>query len=59
MTNPWKLATIDLRTDAGVALVKGQWGYSDTRIVPVDFRTADADGQPAMALLSVSTHEIR
>ena len=40
------LATIDLRTDAGVALVKGQWRYSDTRILPADFKRAGATGQP-------------
>ena len=27
------IATIDLATDAGVKLVKGQWRYSDTTIV--------------------------
>jgi gluconolactonase len=40
------LAAIDLRTDSGVALVHGQWRYSDTRIVPVDFKSPGATGQP-------------
>ncbi len=39
-------ATIDLATAEGVALVGGQWRYSDTRIVEVDFRGPGADGQP-------------
>jgi gluconolactonase len=39
-------ATIDLATREGVALVKGQWRYSDTRIIEVDFTGPGADGQP-------------
>jgi gluconolactonase len=39
-------AIIDLATDSGVALVKGQWRYHDTKIVDTDFRAAGADGQP-------------
>ncbi len=39
-------AVIDLATTAGAQLVKGQWRYSDTRIVEADFFTAGADGQP-------------
>ena len=39
-------ATIDLATSAGMDLVKGQWRYSDTKIVEADFRAADQDGQP-------------
>ncbi|MGH8501777.1 MAG: hypothetical protein ACREVE_04770 [Gammaproteobacteria bacterium] len=42
-------ASIDLATAAGVAQVKGRWRYSDTRIVEVDFRQPDADGQPTGA----------
>lgn len=42
-------ARIDLATDAGVARVKGEWRYSDTRIVEVDFKRAGADGQPTGA----------
>jgi gluconolactonase len=51
------LATIDLRTDAGVALVQGQWRYSDTRIVPADFKRAGADGQPDGAPVKTYDYE--
>jgi gluconolactonase len=44
-------ASIDLATDEGVHLVKGQWRYSDTKIVEVDFRGPGADGQPTGAPL--------
>lgn len=40
-------ASIDLATADGVALVKGQWKYSDTRIVEVDFNSAGTDNQPS------------
>ena len=39
-------ASIDLASTAGVALVKGGWRYSDTRIVEVDFRGPGQDKQP-------------
>jgi gluconolactonase len=39
-------ASIDLTTDAGVALVGGQWRYADARIVPADFPGPGADNQP-------------
>lgn len=39
-------ATIDLAIHAGVKLVKGEWRYSDTRIIEVEFRAPGADGQP-------------
>jgi len=39
-------ATIDLATDPGVQLVKGQWRYHDTKIVEADFRGPGPDGQP-------------
>src|SRR5438094_6409267 len=39
-------ATIDLATKAGVDLVKGQWRYSDTKIIEVDFKAAGPDKQP-------------
>jgi len=39
-------ASIDLATPEGIALVKGAWRYSDTRIVEVDFSGPGADGQP-------------
>src|SRR5437773_5985177 len=39
-------AVIDLATKEGVDLVKGQWRYSDTKIIQVDFKAAGADQQP-------------
>jgi gluconolactonase len=41
--------TIDLTSPAGVALVKGDWRYSDTKIVEVDFRGPGPDKQPTGA----------
>ena len=38
--------SIDLATREGVALVQGQWRYSDTRIIEVDFTGPGPDGQP-------------
>lgn len=42
-------ASVDLATDEGVKLVNGQWRYSDTKIVEVDFRGPGPDGQPTGA----------
>jgi gluconolactonase len=39
-------AVIDLATQDGVQLVKGQWRYSDTKITTVDFRAPGPEGQP-------------
>jgi gluconolactonase len=39
-------AEIDLATDEGARLVKGEWRYSDTRIIEVDFRGPGPDKQP-------------
>ena len=39
-------AAIDLATAEGVRAVKGEWRYSDTKIVEVDFKSAGADNQP-------------
>jgi hypothetical protein len=39
-------AAIDLATKEGVGVVKGQWRYSDTKIIPVNFRAAGLDRQP-------------
>jgi len=39
-------AAIDLASEAGVRLVKGEWRYSDTKIIEIDFKAAGADGQP-------------
>jgi gluconolactonase len=43
------IATIDLGTREGVAQVKGQWRYSDARIIETEFRAPDAAGQPTGA----------
>jgi gluconolactonase len=40
-------ATVDLGSKEGAALVKGQWRYSDTRIIEVDFKAVGPDGQPS------------
>ena len=39
-------ATIDLASEDGVRTVKGEWRYSDTKIVEVDFKAPGSDGQP-------------
>jgi gluconolactonase len=39
-------AKIDLATKEGVDLVKGQWRYSDTKIIQVDFKAVGPDKQP-------------
>ena len=39
-------AIIDLRTKQGVDVVKGQWRYSDTKIIEVNFKAAGPDKQP-------------
>lgn len=48
-------ATLDLATVDGVRAVNGQWRYSDTKIVEVDFKAAGADNQPTGA--SVKTYD--
>lgn len=42
-------ATIDLTTAEGARLVRGEWRYSDTKIVEVDFRGPGQDKQPTGA----------
>lgn len=42
-------ARVDLATDDGVAMVGGQWRYSDTKIVETQFRAPGPDGQPSDA----------
>src|SRR5213595_3939309 len=42
-------ASIDLAREAGVALVNGQWRYSDTKIIEVDFKSPGPDKQPTGA----------
>ena len=41
------VAIVDLATDAGVGLVKGQWRYLDVAIVPVEHRAAGPDLRPS------------
>jgi gluconolactonase len=40
-------ASLDLATVEGAKLVNGEWRYSDTKIVEVDFNSAGADNQPS------------
>jgi gluconolactonase len=40
------LAVVDLATSEGARLVKGQWRYSDTRIIEVTHHAPDSEGQP-------------
>jgi gluconolactonase len=47
-------AVIDLATREGVDLVKGQWRYSDTKIIEVDSRTVGPDLKPSGA--SIKTY---
>jgi gluconolactonase len=42
-------AVIDLATDDGVKLVKGEWRYSDTKIIEADFKGPGPDNQPTGA----------
>src|SRR6266545_3714229 len=42
-------ASINLATDEGARLVKGQWRYSDTKIIEVDFKGPGPDKQPTGA----------
>ena len=39
-------AVVDLATREGVALLKGEWRYSDTRLVQIAFHDPGADNQP-------------
>lgn len=39
-------ATINLASKEGVQAIKGEWRYSDTKIIDIDFKAAGADGQP-------------
>src|SRR5262249_15276356 len=40
-------AIVDLRTRPGVELVKGQWRYSDVRIIETNFRAPGPDLKPS------------
>src|SRR5262245_9194053 len=42
-------AIVDLRTREGVALVRGEWRFSEARIVEVDHRAPGADLKPSGA----------
>lgn len=42
-------AAIDLQTTDGAGTVKGEWRYSDTKIIEVDFTGPGSDGQPTGA----------
>ena len=48
-------ATVDLATEAGIQIVRGQWRYSDTKIVETEFNAAGTDGQPSGS--SVKTYD--
>ena len=48
-------ATIDLATADGIGMIKGEWRYSDTKIVEVNFVGPGADRQPTGA--SVKTYD--
>ena len=39
-------AVVDLATREGVALLKSEWRYSDTRLVQIAFHDPGADNQP-------------
>ena len=39
-------AAVDLTTIEGAQLVKGEWRYSDAKIIEVDFKSPGSDGQP-------------
>jgi gluconolactonase len=49
-------ATIDLAAFEGVNMVKGEWRYSDTKIIEIDFKGPGADNQPTGA--PVKTYDI-
>jgi gluconolactonase len=42
-------ATINLATVEGVKMVKGEWRYSDTKIIEIDFKGSGPDNQPTGA----------
>jgi gluconolactonase len=50
-------AIIDLATEDGVKLVKGQWRYSDTRIITADFKGPGPDNQPTGQPLKTYDYE--
>lgn len=40
-------AIVDLKTDEGIALVKGQWRYSNAKVIDVDHHSPGADLAPS------------
>ncbi len=50
-------ATIDLATKNGLGQVKGQWRYSDTKIIEVEFKAAGPDNQPTGAPIKTYDYE--
>ena len=46
-TNGRPVAIINLATGEGVKLLKGQWRYSDTKIVEVDHHSVGPDLKPS------------
>ena len=51
-------ATIDLRTDDGVALAQGQWRYSDARLTEVGFQAPGPDLKPTGAPVKTYDQEL-
>jgi len=52
-------ASVDLATEEGARLVNGQWRYSDAKIVEVQHRLPDANGQPTGAPVATNAIEPR
>ena len=50
-------ATVDLATKNGLGQVKGQWRYSDTKIIEVEFKAAGPDNQPTGAPIKTYDYE--
>ena len=51
------LASIDLSTETGAALVNGQWRYSDVDLKRAEHRSPDAKGQPTGGVIPTWTLE--
>jgi gluconolactonase len=52
-------ATVDLRTRDGVALVSGQWRYSDARLAEVEFTSAGPDMKPSGRAVKTLDHTLK
>ncbi len=50
-------AAIDLTSNEGATLVKGQWRYHDTKIITTDFNAPGADKQPTGAQIKTYDYE--